>query len=77
MEWKHTKRGLEKSFTFPDYMSALAFVQKISDLAEEQQHHPDIELGWGYVRVYTLTHDTGSVTEKDQRLAKAIDAISS
>lgn len=66
---------LEKEFTFPDFAAALAFTNRIGAIAEEQNHHPDIYLAWGKVRVTTWTHTTNGLTEKDVKLAAAIDAL--
>ena len=69
-------RRLTRAFSFADWLSALAFVNAISPLAEAAAHHPDIELSWGRVSVSLTTHDAGSrVTEKDRQLARAIDAL--
>jgi 4a-hydroxytetrahydrobiopterin dehydratase len=65
---------LTKSYKFPDFVQALAFVNKIGAIAEEVQHHPDIELSWGKVVVKTYTHDSDGITEKDYDLARRIDS---
>ncbi len=72
--WTSRENRLSRSFQFPDFASALAFVNRIGAIAEQQGHHPDIHLGWGRVQVETWTHDTGGITDKDRRLAAAIDA---
>ncbi len=56
---------LEKTFEFPDFRSALAFVNRVGELAEEQDHHPDIYLAWGRVRVTIWTHKIDGLTESD------------
>lgn len=56
-------------------MDAMAFAQAITPLAEDQGHHPDLEIGWGRCTVLLTTHDDGGLTEKDFTLAKAIDRI--
>ncbi len=73
--WQEQDNTLTREFTFPDFMSALHFVDKVAVVAEEQQHHPDIELGWGRVKISLSTHDAGGVTEQDHVLAAAIDTI--
>jgi 4a-hydroxytetrahydrobiopterin dehydratase len=45
-----------RSYKFPDFKSALAFVNRVGELAEQQGHHPDILLGWGKVEITTWTH---------------------
>ncbi len=73
-DWKRRDDArLVKTFLFPDFAAALAFVNRVGEIAERQGHHPDIHLAWGKVDVETWTHDAGAVTEKDHRLAAAID----
>ncbi|MBI4816070.1 MAG: 4a-hydroxytetrahydrobiopterin dehydratase [Deltaproteobacteria bacterium] len=64
---------LGKTFTFSDFKSALAFVNRIGELAEQQGHHPDLELGWGRVRIEIFTHAIGGLTESDFVLAAKCD----
>ena len=64
---------LEKEFNFPDFKQALAFVNKVGAIAEEQNHHPDILLTWGKVRVTLWTHKVGGLTENDFILAAKAD----
>lgn len=66
---------LEREFKFPDFAKALTFTNAVGAIAEEQQHHPDIFLSWGKVRVTTWTHDTGGITGKDYALVAKIDRI--
>ncbi len=66
---------LEREWTFPDFASALAFTNRIGALAEEQNHHPDIHLGWGKVRIVLWTHTVDRLTAKDYALAAAFDAL--
>ena len=65
---------LEKEYTFPDFAQALAFVNRIGAIAEEMNHHPDIYLAWGKVRVQTWTHTANGLTKKDFQLADRIEA---
>jgi 4a-hydroxytetrahydrobiopterin dehydratase len=64
---------LEKEFTFPDFAEALAFVNRVGEVAEELDHHPDIYLAWGKVRVQTWTHTVNGLTGKDFDLADKIE----
>ncbi len=66
---------LEKNYDFSDFVSALAFVQRVGDVAEEQGHHPDILLRWGKVRITTWTHKIDGLTESDFILAAKIDEL--
>ena len=66
---------LSRRFELNNFVEALELVNKIGELAEAQQHHPDINLGWGYVEIYLSTHDIGGISEKDIVLAKKIDKL--
>ena len=73
--WNEENNELTKEFNFNDFKSALDFVNKIGEVAEHKNHHPDIELGWGKVKVTLTTHSEGKVTQKDHDLAQKIDKI--
>jgi len=66
---------LVRSYNFPDFKSALAFVNHVGALAEEQGHHPDVLLGWGKVEITTWTHAVNGLTESDFILAAKIDRL--
>ena len=66
---------LTRLFTFPDFKTALDFVNKVGALAEEQGHHPDIVLKWGKVEVTMWTHKIDGLTESDFIMAAKIDKI--
>jgi 4a-hydroxytetrahydrobiopterin dehydratase len=66
---------LEREFQFPDFKTALEFVDKVGAVAEEQGHHPDIYLAWGKARVTIWTHKIDGLTESDFILAAKIDRI--
>jgi 4a-hydroxytetrahydrobiopterin dehydratase len=64
---------LEKEYSFPDFVSALAFVNRVGETAEEQGHHPDVFLGWGKVRLTIWTHKIDGLTESDFVFAAKAD----
>ncbi len=64
---------LEKEFTFSNFAEALAFVNQIGAIAEEQGHHPDILLAWGRVKITLFTHKINGLTESDFILAAKLD----
>ena len=66
---------LTRAYKFPDFRSALAFVNRVGELAEEQGHHPDLLLGWGKVEISTWTHSVDGLTESDFILAAKIDRL--
>ena len=74
-DWLQENSLITKEFIFPDFKSALEFVNKVGELAEKANHHPDIELGWGRVKISLTTHSEGKVTEKDRALAAEIDQL--
>jgi fumarate hydratase class II len=66
---------LEKPFAFPDFRQALAFTNRVGELAEEIKHHPDIELSWGKVVVRIWTHKIDGLVEADFILAAKVDRV--
>jgi len=68
-------RMLHLKLTFPDFATALAFVNRVGALAEAENHHPDITFGWGYVEIALFTHSVGGLTRNDFVLATKIDAL--
>ena len=66
---------LVRTYPFPDFVTALAFVNKVGVLAEAQAHHPDIYLSWGMVRVQIWTHKIDGLAESDFILAAKIDQL--
>lgn len=70
------RQRLRREYKFKDFRQALAFTQELGELAEREGHHPDIQLGWGYVRVEISTHSIGGLTEADFILAAKIDRMS-
>ena len=75
-DWKvANEHHLEKTFSFPDFRAALAFVNRAGELAEEQGHHPDLLLSWGRVDVKIWTHKIDGLTESDFILAAKIDRL--
>jgi len=74
--WKAVnEHHLEKEFTFKDFREALAFTNQVGELAETQNHHPDIYLAWGKVKVTIWTHKIDGLTESDFVLAAKIESL--
>jgi 4a-hydroxytetrahydrobiopterin dehydratase len=73
--WKVEGGALQKRFEFTNFAESLAFVNKVGDLAESADHHPDITFGWGYAELRTTTHDRGGITDVDFALVEKIDRI--
>lgn len=72
--WARAGRAIARTYRFEDFRGALAFVNRVAALAERQQHHPDIDIRYNEVTLSVWTHDAGGLTERDFRLAAAIDA---
>ena len=68
-------RQIERTFRFKDFGEALAFVQKVGELAEAERHHPDISFGWGYAKVALQTKKIKGLHENDFIVAAKIDRL--
>lgn len=71
--WKGDKDALSREFRFPTFPAAIAFVTRIAALAEQANHHPDIDVRYDRVLLRLSSHDAGGVTERDLALAEKID----
>jgi 4a-hydroxytetrahydrobiopterin dehydratase len=67
---------LEKEYKFKDFREALAFTNRVGELAEQQNHHPDLYLAWGKVKVTLWTHSAGGLTQSDFVLAAKVERLS-
>jgi 4a-hydroxytetrahydrobiopterin dehydratase len=73
--WSVVEGKLSRRFQLPSFPAAVAFVQRVADIAEAHGHHPDIDIRYRDVTLAVNTHDAGgALTEKDTRLATACDA---
>ena len=76
MSWSEVDGKLTRTFELPSFPEAIAFVGKVADIAEAQNHHPDIDIRWRTVTLAVNTHDQGgAITDKDHQLAAAVDAL--
>lgn len=76
MEWIEENNSLKKTFTFKDFSEAFAFMTRVALLAEKHDHHPYWVNVWNRVEITLNTHSAGDiVTEKDRKLAAAIDKL--
>ena len=73
--WSAENKELRKRLDFANFAESLTFVNKVGELAEAADHHPDITFGWGYAELSLTTHDRGGVTDVDVALAKQIDEL--
>lgn len=76
-EWQliETNKALVRTYTFKNFLQALQFVNKVGALAEAQNHHPDIDFGWGRVEITLTTHAVAGLSENDFIVAAKIDAL--
>ena len=74
--WTEENNKLKKTFKFSNFQEAFAFMTRVAFLAEKHNHHPNWSNVYNTVEIELTTHDQGNVvTEKDRKLAKAIDEI--
>ena len=73
--WKIVSGELIKTFQFKDFLAALAFVNRVGELAEAAGHHPDIDIRYNHVRLGLTTHDAGGLTTKDFDLAAQAEKL--
>ncbi|UZD21688.1 4a-hydroxytetrahydrobiopterin dehydratase [Algoriphagus halophytocola] len=74
--WTEKDNKLSKTFKFGDFQEAFAFMTRVAFLAEAHQHHPNWSNVYNTVEIELTTHDQGNtVTEKDRKLAEAIDEL--
>ena len=71
--WSIKDNLLYKKYEFPNFKRALDFVNKVGDIAEKENHHPDICFGWGYAKINLTTHSVGGLSENDFILAAKIE----
>ncbi len=74
-DWKVEGKFLRKKFKFENFAESLEFVNKVGEIAEEADHHPDITFGWGYAKIELTTHDTGGLTHNDFDVAEKIENL--
>ena len=74
--WEEKNNKLQRTFTFKDFVHAFSFMTRIAFIAEKMNHHPEWTNVWNKVSVSLSTHDAGDiVTDKDRKLAEAIDKV--
>ena len=74
-EWEVVKKSIERTFEFDDFTQAIDFVNAVAEIAEEDDHHPDIDVRWNKVKLSLSTHSEGGLTELDFDLAEKIDTL--
>ena len=75
-DWRQENNALVRDFKFKDFTEARSFVNRVAEVAEQRNHHPDILVhGWNNVRLTLSTHSEGGVTDNDHALAEQIDSL--
>ena len=73
--WSEVGVALERTFEFPDFVEALAFVNRVGELAQSENHHPDIAINYNRVTLRWWTHTAGGITDRDRELAERSTAL--
>ena len=73
--WSEVGVALERTFEFPGFVEALAFVNHVGELAESENHHPDIVINYNRVTLRWWTHTAGGITDRDRELAERSSAL--
>ncbi len=75
-EWELEKKHIERTFEFDDFTESIDFVNAVAEVAEDEEHHPDIDIRYNKVRLILSTHSKGGLTDLDFGLAERIDTLS-
>ena len=75
--WRLEGEEIKKRYEFPSFPEAIKFVNKVADLAEQADHHPDIVINYRRVTLALSTHDEGGITQKDFALADQVEKSAS
>ena len=70
--WELQDGALVRTFRFADFVHAVDFVEQLAEVAEAQRHHPDIDIRYNKVTLRLSSHDAGGLTERDVKLAEAL-----
>jgi 4a-hydroxytetrahydrobiopterin dehydratase len=73
--WTEVDGALERTFQFDSFVEALAFVNRVGELAESEDHHPDITINYNRVTLRWWTHTAGGITDRDRDLAERSNAL--
>ncbi len=76
-KWRKRSANIVRTLTFKDFVAAMKFINAVARLAEQNEHHPDIDIRWNRVTLALSTHSEGGLTKKDLSLAHGIDRIAS
>ena len=74
-DWQRLGDAIRRKFEFKDFRESIDFVNRVTPVAEEMNHHPDLAISWNTVTVSLSTHSEGGVTQNDFELAREIDDL--
>ena len=74
--WKLEGKEIVRHYQFPDFVAAMLFVNQVAAKAENAGHHPDIDIRYDKVRLALISHDQGGLTQRDLKMAQALDSLS-
>jgi len=74
-DWRHDGDAIARTFEHRTFRDAIAFVHEVADVAEEMDHHPDIDIRWRKVILRVSTHSSGGVTQVDLDFARRVDGL--
>ncbi|MCZ7587964.1 MAG: 4a-hydroxytetrahydrobiopterin dehydratase [Gaiella sp.] len=74
-DWRERDGALEREVVFDSFRAAIVFVDDLADLAESEDHHPDIAISYRRVTVRWTTHSAGGITDRDRELAARTDEL--
>jgi 4a-hydroxytetrahydrobiopterin dehydratase len=74
-DWQEVDGALERTIRLPSFPEAIAFVNRLAELAERENHHPDLSISYRNVTVRWTTHSEGGITERDRALAAETDTL--
>jgi 4a-hydroxytetrahydrobiopterin dehydratase len=74
-DWSWSDQSISRTYGFPGFSEAIAFVDRVAEAAEAADHHPDIDIRWNKVTLVLSTHSAGGITAKDLELAQQADGL--
>lgn len=74
-EWSEVDGALEREFVFDGFPAAIEFVNRLAEIAEGADHHPDIGISYKRVTVRWTTHSAGGITDRDRKMARQTDSL--
>ncbi|WP_395310418.1 4a-hydroxytetrahydrobiopterin dehydratase [Mycobacterium sp. AMU20-3851] len=73
--WERSDGALRRSVKFPAFLDGIDAVRRVAEVAEQKDHHPDIDIRWRTITFALVTHSAGGITDQDLEMAKAIDQL--